>query len=165
MPSRRTASGATRLGGRVTIPRMKRTALLLVGFSCLLPIGCVQRTISITSEPKGALVYLNDVEVGRTPVTVPFTFYGVYDVRMEAEGYQPLWTKQKAKAPWWETPGVDLLAEAVPKGKAELNWHFTMNEQLPADQVDADVLLDHAKQLRAVTSKPALTGQLDETVE
>lgn len=138
---------------------MKRTALLLLAVPCLSAVGCVQRTISITSEPSGALVFLNDEEVGRTPVVVPFTFYGVYDVRMEAEGYHPLWTQQKAKAPWWETPGVDLFAEAVPDGKAELHWHFTMDEQPPAEEVDADLLLDHAKQLRATTDRAATEAE------
>jgi PEGA domain len=133
--------------------RTPRIPLLLIVAACLLSVGCIQRTISITSEPAGALVYLNDEEVGRTPVVVPFTFYGVYDVRMEAEGYHPLWTQQRAKAPWWETPGIDLMAEAVPRGKAELQWHFTMDEQPPAEEVDADLLLDHAKQLRATTMR------------
>jgi len=134
---------------------MKRTALLLLVSVCLFAIGCVQRTISITSEPPGALVYLNDQEVGRTPVTVPFTFYGVYDVRLEADGYQPLWTQQRAVAPWWETPGIDLFAEAVPDGKVELKWPFQMQPQPPAEQVDADVLLDHARQMRALTDRAA----------
>lgn len=138
---------------------MKRTALLLLVMSCLLSVGCVQRTISITSDPPGALVYLNDEEVGRTPVTVPFTFYGVYDVRMEAEGYQPLWTEQKAKAPWWETPGIDLIAETQPNAKAELKWHFTMQEQAAPEDVDADKLLDHARQLRATTLRAESTTE------
>jgi hypothetical protein len=50
---------------------------------------------------------------------------------------------------------VDLMAEAVPHGKAELHWHFTMDEQPPADEIDADLLLDHAKQLRAATDQNA----------
>lgn len=150
---------ATRSGRIVTIPGMNRTAPLLLVLPCMLSTGCVQRTISITSEPSGALVYLNDEEVGRTPVVVPFTFYGVYDVRMEADGYHPLWTRQKAKAPWWETPGIDLLAEMVPRGKAELHWHFTMDEQPPAEGVDADLLLEHAKQLRSATDQAAGAGE------
>ena len=137
----------------MTRPPRPRIAHLLLAVLCLLATGCIQRTISITSEPSGALVYLNDQEVGRTPVTVPFTFYGVYDVRMEADGYHPLWTAQKAKAPWWETPGIDLLAEAVPHGKAELQWHFTMQPKPPAEDVDVDVLLEHARQLRAATQQ------------
>lgn len=133
--------------------RTPRIALPLLALLCLCSVGCIQRTISITSDPTGALVYLNDQEVGRTPVMVPFTFYGVYDVRMEADGYKPLWTEQQAKAPWWETPGIDLFAEAVPHGKADLHWHFTMQPQPPAEDVDADVLLDHARQLRATTQQ------------
>ena len=141
---------------------MTRTAPLLLTVLCLLCVGCVQRTISITSEPAGALVYLNDDEVGRTPVTVPFVFYGVYDVRLEAEGYKPLWTKQKAKAPWWETPGSDLIAEAVPHKKAELKWHFKMDKQPPAEDVDADVLLSHAKQMRATTMRAGEAAESSE---
>ncbi|MFB3120043.1 MAG: PEGA domain-containing protein [Stenotrophomonas maltophilia] len=40
----------------------------------------------ITSEPPGALVWLNDREIGRTPVDVDFEFYGRYDVRLHLPG-------------------------------------------------------------------------------
>lgn len=124
-------------------------AALPITFLCLaLCVGCVQRTISITSEPSGALVHLNDEEVGRTPLTVPFTFYGVYDVRLDAEGYEPLWTKRKTEAPWWEMPGPDLIAEAIPDNDVELHWHFELDPQTPPEQVDADELLERATQLR-----------------
>lgn len=115
----------------------------------LAAVGCgTQRTIRITSDPSGALVHLNDVEVGRTPVTVPFTFYGTYDVRLEAPGYQPLWTKHKAQAPLWEYPGPDLLGEAV-GADSRLAWHFEMTPAVPAAEYDAAKLLDHARQMRA----------------
>ncbi|MCC6682894.1 MAG: PEGA domain-containing protein [Phycisphaeraceae bacterium] len=126
-------------------------SLRLIALLLILPAvaGCVQRTISITSQPSGALVYLNDEEVGRTPVTVPFTYYGIYDVRLTADGCQPLWTKQKAVAPWWEVPPVDLAAEAVPHGKAELHWHFDLATATPSEEVDTQQLIDHAEQLKA----------------
>ncbi|MCC7406592.1 MAG: PEGA domain-containing protein [Phycisphaeraceae bacterium] len=111
-------------------------------------VGCVERTISVTSEPVGALVYLNDEEVGRTPVRVPFQFYGVYDVRLEKQGYAPLWVKQRAKMPWWEAIGPDLVAEMVPNAKSEVAWHFTL-EPLPMEDgvnaTDVDALLDRAR--------------------
>ena len=56
-----------------------------VGLLSLL-CGCQQRTIRVTSEPSGAVAYLNDVEVGRTPVEVDFTWFGTYEVRLEKEG-------------------------------------------------------------------------------
>ena len=109
-------------------PNHQRTtfALTLLGLLVVGLTGCVQRTISITSEPDGALVHLNDEEVGRTPLKVPYSFYGTYDVRLEKEGFKPLWTKQKTKAPWWEAPGPDLIAEMIPNNKVEQEWHFDL---------------------------------------
>jgi len=118
----------------------------------VLVTGCgVQRELHITSDPSGALVYLNDQEVGRTPLVVPFKFYGKYDVRMEAEGYEPLLTIENAEAPWWENPGPDLVAEAVPGAKSIIEWHFEMQPQVPIAEQDTDALLDRARQMQALT--------------
>ncbi len=106
--------------------------------------GCVQRTISLTSRPSGALVYLNDEEVGRTPVTVPHLFYGVYSVRLELDGHKPRWTKREAKAPWWEMPGPDLVGELF-DARVEQNWHFDLE---PVGEPDLGALGERAGQLR-----------------
>jgi hypothetical protein len=123
--------------------------------TALLTTGCVERKITINSKPRGALVHLNDKEVGRTPVDVPFTFYGTYDVRLEKEGYKPLWTQQKAKAPLWEYPGPDLLAEAIPGMVSNPTWHFELEQATPVQQQDPDQLLKNAKDLRAKARGPA----------
>ena len=123
----------------------------LAGLCCLLSAGCVERLISITSEPSGALIHLNDEEVGRTPLTVPFTFYGTYDVRLEADGYKPLWTQRKAATPWWETLGIDLIAEALPDGKSHLKWHFEMELEPVLDEAG---MLDRARQMRVLVADP-----------
>ena len=124
-----------------------RPLLLLLLVSLLAGCG-TQRTIHITSEPSGALVHLNDIEVGRTPLTIPFTFYGTYDVRLEAEGHEPLWTARKAKPPLWEYPGPDLIGEAV-GAHSRVNWHFTLAPAVPPAEYDTNLLLDHARQMRA----------------
>lgn len=126
---------------------MKQTRILfLVSVLATLTVGCVQRTIKVTSTPSGALVHLNDQEVGRTPLSVPYKYYGVYDVRLELDGYEPLWTKEKAKAPWWELPGPDLIAEAISDAHVIQEWHFDMNTKGVID--DADVV-KRAEELRA----------------
>jgi hypothetical protein len=140
---------------RFTIRNSALTGTLLCAAS-LMCCGCVERLITITSEPSGALVHLNDEEVGRTPLTVPFTFYGTYDVRLETEGYEPLWTMRKAKAPWWETPPVDLLVEALPSAKSHLTWHFKMETEAPEDE---QALLGHARQIRAMVGNPIGTSE------
>jgi len=90
----------------------------------------------ITSEPPGARVWLNDVEIGRTPAEADFTYYGRYDVRLEKDGYEPLWTDRKAKAPIWQWPGPDLIAEAIPARFDDVvEWHFELQ---PAIETTAD---------------------------
>ncbi|HVZ94985.1 MAG TPA: PEGA domain-containing protein [Phycisphaerales bacterium] len=107
--------------------------------------GCVDRRIFISSEPSGATVFLNDVEVGQTPVEVEFTYFGVYDVRLRKEGYEPLVTRAEAKAPLHEQPGIDLVALAIPAKKTtRVEWSFKL-EPSPTDDA---ALLGRAAELR-----------------
>jgi hypothetical protein len=113
--------------------------------------GCVERTISITSEPPGALVWLNDREIGRTPVDVEFVHYGTYDVRLDLEGYEPLLTSGRAAPPWWDVPGADLLAELAPgHRRVEIAWHY---ELAPADE-RVEPLLERARRMRQESAGP-----------
>lgn len=118
--------------------------------------GCLERTVTITSEPPGALVILNDEEIGRTPVETGFRYFGVYDVRLQREGYEPLATEKEAVAPVWEYPGIDLLAIAAPwRVRTHLEWHFDL-EALPEAGADEAAraeqeLFDRARSLRAAS--------------
>ncbi|MEM9415389.1 MAG: PEGA domain-containing protein [Planctomycetota bacterium] len=129
-------------------------ALTALALLATLLTGCVKRTLLIESEPPGALVYLNDEPEGRTPMTVQFKWYGTYDVRLEKEGYQTLHTQQTLAQPWWEHPGPDLFAEMIPDKRVERVWTFTLTPAVPAEDVDTDMLLDHARQLRELNDRP-----------
>jgi hypothetical protein len=114
--------------------------------------GCVRRVVSITSEPSGATVWLNDREIGRTPCEAEFTYYGTYDVRLQLDGYEPLDTTGEAVAPIWDTIPLDLAAEAAPaKLESKNAWHYTL---LPTS-LDHAALLERAKELQARTSAMA----------
>jgi len=115
--------------------------------------GCMRRTIDITSEPAGALVWLNDTEVGRTPLEVNFKFYGTYDVRLVADGYESLMTSAKADAPFVEYPGPDLVASAFPIHN-RVAWHFKL-KALPTDTGAGEAALIERGRAMAVSSKPA----------
>lgn len=73
--------------------------------------GCIERTVTINTVPDGATVYLNDQEVGKSPVTVPFTWYGDYDLVCRKDGCQALKTHFRLDTPWYQVPGVDLFSE------------------------------------------------------
>jgi hypothetical protein len=75
--------------------------LLALGLSTgLFLTGCVERKLTINTEPQGALVILNDEEIGTSPVTVSFEWYGDYWVRISKEGYESLNTHRPLKGPW-----------------------------------------------------------------
>ena len=84
---------------------------------------------------------------GETPLDVDFTWFGVYDVRLRKDGYEPLVTTAEAKAPLHEQPGIDLAAMAVPGTKrTRIEWNFV----LEPSEGKAEGLLDRAKEFRNV---------------
>ena len=129
-----------------------RNAILLAGsLACALAVaGCysqVQRTITIESDPPGALCWLNDNEVGRTPLTVPFTWYGTYGVRLELPGYEPLLTKAKVSAPPYEWIPLDLAFETVVPG-VHYDTHAYKFIMKKAEPTDPDALRRRADGFR-----------------
>jgi hypothetical protein len=130
----------------------------LVAATALGLTGCVERKLTIGSDPAGAILLLNDVEVGRTPVTVPFTWYGDYDVRLRFEKNvgtpeKPkivryyLHTHRQTVTPWFETIGVDLFADLSPQTYVDQQvWAFVIPEvEEPTDpdaikRADADLI-------------------------
>jgi len=98
-----------------------RTSLVALAAGLVLcgaGIGCVRRTLTINSDPQGALVYLNDAEVGRTPVSVDFLWYGDYDVILRKEGYATLQTNERVNEPWYQVPPIDFREELLQRAEA-----------------------------------------------
>ncbi len=136
---------------------LSRSVLLLViGATALLP-ACMRRTICITSEPAGASVTVNDVQVGRTPCEFDFTYYGTYDVLWTLDGYEPLRKAMPTRAPLYEYPPIDIPATAWPGGIETLRkWHVTMTpsqESAIGDDTEKrkafeQQLVDRAKSVR-----------------
>lgn len=121
--------------------------------------GCVRRSLTVMSEPAGALVYLNGVEVGRTPVERDFTWYGTYEVEMRKEGYETLKTTGKVIAPWWQWVPIDFFAEALPlHDKQTLRYSLSPTSDVA---VDPEELLKRAEamqpRLESSATKPATT--------
>ena len=136
---------------------MKRKATLaILVLASLAATGCygqVQRTITIESQPRGALVWLNDNEVGRTPVTIPFTWYGTYGVRLEAPGYETLLTEAKVKGPPYEGIPLDLISETIWPGikHDDQSFSYVMKK---VEVGDVESLRERAEGLRRDAQTP-----------
>jgi hypothetical protein len=138
-------------------------AWLMIAMTGALPGGCVERKLTVNSEPQGALAYLNNQEIGRTPVTRDFTWYGDFDVQLREEGYHTRKTHKHVTAPWWQWPPFDLLAEVLPVRLVdERQMTFTLKPASP-EPAEPAALLDRAGELRAQlqsspnTRRPAST--------
>lgn len=120
-------------------------AVVLLAAASMLGPGCVRRVVEITSTPSGALVLLNDREIGRTPTRAEIDHYGRYDVQLRLDGHEPLDGSADAIAPAWDWVGPDLIAEMLPGTYvSENHWHFT----LEAWDRDPDAVLERARVFR-----------------
>ena len=122
-----------------------RTVLVVLLLIAL--IGCVERTITVRTDPAGALVTVNDVEKGRTPVTFPFTWYGKYRVLIEHPQYETLETSRGIFAPIYQWPVIDFVTEVLLPFKFHdhRDWSFALNPRQP---IDSDQLIDRAQDFR-----------------
>jgi hypothetical protein len=110
--------------------------------------GRIEREISITSNPPGALVWANDQEIGRTPMTRDFLWYGTYDVVLRKDGYEALHTRTKVIAPWWQWPPIDLAVEILPwQWKDQRKFTYTL-KPASTQPADPEIMLNRAEQMR-----------------
>ncbi len=119
---------------------MKKTLFI---FLCLLFCsGCVERRLTISSQPEGALLTLNDEQIGETPVTVKFNWYGDYKVKLEKQGYETLDTHRKLKAPLHDKFPFDFFAQILNPEKIvdSYSWEFGLEKR--SDPNTAKLLKD-----------------------
>lgn len=118
---------------------------------CLLTLstsGCVEQLLSIDSDPSGAVVTLNDQEIGRTPVTTNFKWYGYYDANVRKDGYQTLKVQAPVIAPWWQWVPFDFFAQIIPiRLTDQHSLHFAL-QPMTARLNDAGRLLRQGERLR-----------------
>jgi len=113
----------------------------------LLLAGCVERKLTINTEPQGALVILNDEEIGTSPVTVSFEWYGDYWVRISKQGYETLDTHHKLKGPWYDGFPFDFFAQITSPDRIVDSYEWTF-ELEPKKQISREQLIQNAEKLK-----------------
>ena len=126
---------------------MTKRGLVISVIAMLSLAGCVERRLTVDTVPQGALVVLNDEEIGVSPVTVSFQWYGDYNVRISKEGFETLKTHRKLKGPWYDAFPFDFFAQILnPKRIVdEYDWTFELEPKIyPA----RDELIKSAQKLK-----------------
>jgi len=117
--------------------------------------GCVQRRMTIRSNPPGALVYVDDYQLGQAPVSTDFIYYGTRKIRLVKDGYETLTVRQPFPLPWYQVFPLDFVTENL--------WPFEIRDErvvdlamVPAAATPAEEVAARAEQARlAAGSLPA----------
>ncbi len=109
--------------------------------------GCVERQLTINTVPSGALIELNDEQIGLSPVTVNFNWYGDYNVTVRKEGFETLKTHRELKGPWYDKFPFDFFAQVLNPKKIvdKYEWDFELE---PKKEVNREQLLQDAQNLK-----------------
>ncbi len=109
--------------------------------------GCVERELTINTNPSGAVVLLNDEEIGVSPVTVPFNWYGDYNVTIRKQGCETLKTHRKLVSPWYDYFPFDFFAEILYPGRIidSYEWSFDLK---PQKEINRQELIDAAQRFQ-----------------
>jgi len=108
---------------------------------------------------------VDDYEVGVTPVSTDFVYYGTRKIRLVKDGYETLTVMQTILPPWYEFPPMDFVSENFVPGN--IRDQRTLDFQLkPQMIVPTEQLLSRAEGLRrgihtatgTVTQQPAPGG-------
>lgn len=125
---------------------MQMTRALVLLLVPALLAGCVERKMTVTSDPPGALVYLDDQEKGITPVTFDFNFYGWRTFRLQQDGYQITEEIRQVAPPLQLTFPLDMVPDLTPIPASDIkSFHFVLK---PLEKVDKDVLKERAAAFR-----------------
>ena len=116
--------------------------VLLVGAA-----GCVERKLTINTDPAGAQVFLNDEEIGVSPVTASFNWYGDYNITIRKQGCGTLQTHRKLQAPWYDLFPFDFLTQILYPGRIvdSREWSF---ELAPQKEISRQELIKSAEQIK-----------------
>ena len=125
---------------------VKKNILLSGLIFSILSCGCVERELKINTKPEGALVILNDEEIGVSPVTVSFEWYGDYWVRIRKQGFETIDTHKELKGPWYDHFPFDFFAQIVNPNRIVDSYEWTFQLE-PRKQISREELIQAAEKL------------------
>jgi hypothetical protein len=111
--------------------------------------------MTVRSFPPGAQVFVDDQEIGTTPCSASYVYYGTRKLTIVKDGYRTETLYQKFSAPWYEYPPLDFVSENLLPN--EIRDERVVEVQLvPEEIVPQAKLVERAQLLR----DSARTGQI-----
>lgn len=148
------------------MPLPRLTIIVCTFALSLANTGCLRRRLTVRSNPPGAQVFVDDQEIGTTPCSASFVYYGTRKVTVMKDGYRTETLYQRINPPWYEIFPLDFLSENVVP--TELRDERIVDVQLVTEEiVPQQKLLDRAQSLRdqarTGTITPIIGSVIDST--
>ncbi|QDV49605.1 PEGA domain-containing protein [Gimesia fumaroli] len=135
---------------RVSVSKRRWLLVALLLLVSSTQFGCVHRRMTIRSIPSGALVKVDGEEIGYTPASVDFTYYGTREITLTKDGYETQTVMQKVKTPWYQVMPLDLVSDNLLPFEVTNRHEFTYQLQ-PKVVVPTEELLNRGNLLRSET--------------
>lgn len=106
--------------------------------------------MTIESNPAGALVLLDGKEVGYTPVSVDFTYYGTREVTLIKDGYLTQTFPARLQTPWYQHIPLDFFSDNFSLTQITNRHRFRYQLTQRNELIDSDeTLLDRGNAFRS----------------
>jgi hypothetical protein len=103
--------------------------------------------MTVRTNPPGAQVFVDDQEIGITPCSASYIYYGTRKVTVMKDGYKTETRFQKFYPPWYEIPPLDFVTENLLPNEVR-DERFVDVELVPDQLVPPQKLVERAQSLR-----------------
>jgi len=126
----------------------RRTACLVISaLACAVFSGCVHRRMTVRTNPPGARVFAEGKEVGFTPVSLDFTYYGTREITLVKDGYETKTVYPKLKTPWYQYLPFEFVTDNLSPVKINNRHEFLYSLQ-PQSIISGDDIESRGWELR-----------------
>jgi hypothetical protein len=117
-----------------------RLSVLMFMLLALMQVGCVHRRVTVNSYPQGALVKVDGKDIGYTPASYDFTWYGTREVQLLMDGYETRTEQIDVNAPWYQKFPLDFISDNFLGKHVTDHRQFTFQLQPKRMDMSSDVL-------------------------
>jgi hypothetical protein len=121
---------------------------LIISLLFLSLIGCVHRRLTINSNPAGALVRIDGEDVGYTPTSVDYTWYGTREVQLVKDGYETQTHMIDVSPPWYQRFPLDFISDNFLGTHIRDHRRFDLQMQ-PRQADNSDDVVERGRSLRS----------------
>ena len=119
---------------------MSRPSLILTAILLFSQVGCVHRRMTIQTNPPGALVKVDGKDVGYSPTSIDFTWYGQREVQVMKDGYQTQTQIVSLDAPWYQKFPLDFVSDNFLGTHVRDHRRFTIQMQPWKTETSSNVI-------------------------